>query len=175
MAGTNLVPSFLEDYACFKEGVQIPGTVDVTLPKITPKSVTISGAGIAGDMDMPTKGQTENMETELTFRVTSAEVTSMAQCKSTNVEFRGAQFSFDAGTGEYKQLPCVVMMRIMPKEVDLGKFASAETTEAKITANVSYMKITIGGVKVVEIDKFNYIHYVNGTDYLADVRSMLGL
>ena len=79
----NLVPAFLEDFFCFREGNKIPGTVDVTLPKITPKSVTASGAGIAGDMDMPTKGQTENMETEITFRTTTEEVVALSQCKST--------------------------------------------------------------------------------------------
>lgn len=175
MSGINVVPAFLEDYLCYREGNKIPGTVDVTLPKITPKAVTVNGAGIAGDMDMPTKGQTENMETELTFRTTSEEVVALSQCRSTLVEFRGAQFNYDAATGEYKQNPCVVVMRIMPKETDLGKFASAETTEAKITANVSYLKVTISNKKMIEIDKFNYIHYVNGVDYLADVRSMLGL
>ena len=171
----NLVPAFLEDFFCFREGNRIPGTVDVTLPKITPKSVTASGAGIAGDMDMPTKGQTENMETGITFRTTTEEVVALSQCKSTLVEFRGAQFVYNTGTGEYEKNPCAVVMRIMPKETDLGKFASAESTESKITANVAYLKVTIDGKKMVEIDKFNYIHYVYGTDYLADVRSMLGL
>ena len=102
----NLVPAFLEDFFCFREGNKIPGTVDVTLPKITPKSVTASGAGIAGDMDMPTKGQTENMETEITFRTTTEEVVALSQCKSTLVEFRGAQFVYNTGTGEYEKNPC---------------------------------------------------------------------
>lgn len=175
MSGINVVPAFLEDFMCYREGHKIPGTVDVTLPKITPKAVTASGAGIAGDIDMPTKGQTENMETEITFRTTTAEVVALSQCKSTLVEFRGAQFAYDSGTGEYKKNPCVVVMRIMPKETDLGKFASAESTESKITANVAYLKVTIDDKKMIEIDKFNYIHYVYGVDYLADVREMLGM
>ena len=29
--------------------------------------------------------------------------------------------------------------------------------------------------KKIEIDKFNYIHYVNGTDYMAGVREILGV
>ena len=35
--------------------------------------------------------------------------------------------------------------------------------------------MTIEGERMIEIDKLNYIHYVDGVDYLADVRKALGL
>ena len=35
--------------------------------------------------------------------------------------------------------------------------------------------MTIDGVRKIEIDKLNYIHFVNGTDYLENVRKALGL
>lgn len=175
MAGINNVPAFLEDYICYVSGNKLPGTVDVTMPKITPKIVTVNGAGVAGDMDMPTRGQTDNMETEINFRTTIPEQINLAQPKAIDVEFRGAQWRYDAALGEYKKEPVVVMMRILPKEIDLGKLSSAETTEAKLSANVQYLKVTINDKKEVEIDKFNYIHYIHGTDYLADVRDMLGM
>lgn len=175
MAEINNVPAFLEDFLCYDSNSKLLGTADVTMPKITPKIVTVSGAGVGGDMDMPSRGQTDNMEIEVNFRTTTPEVIKLGQPKAHDVEFRGAQWRYDAAMGEYKKEPLIVMMRILPKEVDLGKLSSAETTEAKLSANVQYLKVTIGGKKEVEIDKFNYIHYVHGTDYLADVRDMLGL
>lgn len=175
MAGINNVPAFLEDYLCYVSGEKLPGTVDVTMPKITPKSVTVNGAGVAGDMDMPARGQTDNLTTEINFRTTIPEQINLGQPKAIDVEFRGAQWRYDAALGEYKLDTIIVMMRILPKEIDLGKLSSAETTEAKLSANVQYMKVTINDKKEMEIDKFNFIHYVHGTDYLTDVRNALGM
>lgn len=39
---------------------------------------------------------------------------------------------------------------------------------------VSYYATYIDGKKKLEIDPLNYIYYVNGKDYLADVRKALG-
>lgn len=47
--------------------------------------------------------------------------------------------------------------------------------DSKTTLEVTYIKVTIDGVRKVEIDKLNYIHFVDGVDYLADVRKALGL
>lgn len=38
----------------------------------------------------------------------------------------------------------------------------------------SYYATYIDGKKKLEIDPLNYIYYVNGKDYLADVRKALG-
>lgn len=39
---------------------------------------------------------------------------------------------------------------------------------------VRYWATYIDGKKVREVDQLNFICYVNGTDYLADVRKALG-
>ena len=39
---------------------------------------------------------------------------------------------------------------------------------------MTYFATYIGGVKVLEIDILNFIFFVNGVDYLADVRKALG-
>ncbi len=40
---------------------------------------------------------------------------------------------------------------------------------------VRYWATYIDGKKVREVDQLNFICYVNGTDYLADVRKALGM
>ena len=37
------------------------------------------------------------------------------------------------------------------------------------------LKVIIAGETVLEVDKYNYISNIGGTDYLADVREALGL
>ena len=39
---------------------------------------------------------------------------------------------------------------------------------------VSYYALYLDGKKVVEIDQLNFIYYINGKDYLEDVRKALG-
>lgn len=39
---------------------------------------------------------------------------------------------------------------------------------------ITYLKMTVNGGAVVEIDKLSMICNINGTDYLSAVRSQLG-
>ena len=39
---------------------------------------------------------------------------------------------------------------------------------------MTYFATYIDGAKVLEIDILNFIYFVNGVDYLADVRKALG-
>ena len=55
-----------------------------------------------------------------------------------------------------------------------GKLAPASPAEASGEYAVTYFATYIGGVKVLEIDILNFIFFVNGVDYLADVRKALG-
>jgi hypothetical protein len=40
---------------------------------------------------------------------------------------------------------------------------------------VTYLKVSVDGKEIVEIDKYNYICRINGKDYLKEVRQALGL
>lgn len=63
----------------------------------------------------------------------------------------------------------------MPKSTDLGKMEMGSTTDTKNTIEVTYIKITVDGETVLELDKYNYICNIDGTDYLTEVRDALGL
>lgn len=53
------------------------------------------------------------------------------------------------------------------------KQGSDETSDVDFEAN--YLKIEVDGEEIIEIDKFNYIYRVDGTDLLAQVRETLGV
>ena len=79
------------------------------------------------------------------------------------------------GTGEIVTEAVKINVRALPKKGDLGSFKPADHTDTKSTLELIYFKETINGRRQIEIDKLNYIHYVNGTDYLKGVREALGL
>ncbi len=81
----------------------------------------------------------------------------------------------DSATGTLKSVPAKVVVRGLPKSTDLGKLEMGATTDTKNTIEVTYIKVTIDGSDVLEVDKYNYICTIDGTDYLSDVRTALGL
>ena len=66
-------------------------------------------------------------------------------------------------------------MRGVPKKTELGKLDVGATTGTANTIETAYLKVTIDGETVLELDKFNYICNIGGVDYMADVREALGM
>lgn len=175
MSGVNVVPSHLNNFEFYLNGIKKPGVADITLPNVEAKTNTLTGAGISGDIDIPVTGHTNNMSTEINFRITDETALELGEVRAYDFEFFGAAEVYDAGTGEYKAKSIRVMMRLLPTSVELGKLAPAETMDTKLTGSVIYLKVSVDGVTKIEIDKLNYIYIVNGTDYLGKIRKALGM
>ena len=47
--------------------------------------------------------------------------------------------------------------------------------ENETTLELDYLKIEVNSETTAEVDKYNFIYKVNGTDYLAAVRRAVGL
>ena len=80
---------------------------------------------------------------------------------------------YDKSTGggyAFKSLRIVEMGRV--KKFKPGKIEKAESMEATITLELTYLLVEVDGVVVMEIDKLNQVYNVNGVDMLADVRNM---
>ncbi|MCI6870078.1 MAG: phage major tail tube protein [Selenomonadales bacterium] len=174
MSGVNVVPSHLNNFEFYLNGVKKPGVVDITLPNLEAKTTTITGAGISGDIDMPVSGHTNNLTVELNFRITDETALELGEVRAYDFEMFGAEEVYDAATGEYKAKSLRVMVRLLPTSVELGKLSPAETMDTKLTGSAIYLKVSVDGVTKVEVDKLNYIYNVNGTDFLAKIRKALG-
>lgn len=171
----NVVLDKLTDYAVFLNGRQKLGIADVTLPNIKFMSDTIKGAGISGEVDMPTMGMTCSMELTITWRVINSDLTELMAPRAHDLELRGAQAHYDSATGEIHQLPVVVKVRVIPKTLELGKFDTSATVGSSNAMECVYIKVTYDGETKIEIDKFARVFNVGGTDYYAEVKAALGL
>ena len=49
------------------------------------------------------------------------------------------------------------------------------TTGTANTLEVNYIKVTVDGKTMLEIDKYNYVCIIDGVDYLKGSREALGL
>lgn len=169
------VPEKLINFRVYQDGDDLIGIADVTLPTLESMTETVKGAGIAGEIDSPVLGHYSSMELELNWRTIEDTNVLLASPKGVQLDLRGAQQVYDSSAATYVVVPVKVVVSGVPKSTELGKLDVGTTSDTKNTIEVNYIKITIDGSEVLEVDKFNYICSIGGTDYLSEVREALGL
>ena len=164
------------NFEVFVDGNRYLGVATVDLPEVNYLTNEISGAGIAGKIEMPIRSHLENLELTLHWRSIFERPTYLLSQDTFMMSLRGAMQKYDAATGVLKVVPVRIDVRALTTGSTLGKLEPGEQTDTESKFNLDYIKITINGQdKIFEHDKFNYIHEVNGTDFLSAVRTALGL
>lgn len=175
MAG-NKVPERLINFRVYYAGsADLLGIATVDLPSIEAMSDTVSGAGIAGEVESPILGHFGSMTTTFTWRTIEQKAMILAQQMAHPVEIRGSQQVYDAALGTYSTVPVRVAMRIVPKNVTLGTFEPGATTDTEQEFEVLFLSVLVNNVPLVTLDKYNYVAQFGASDSLAGVRKDLGL
>lgn len=169
------IPEKLISYSVYLNGSQYLGVADVTLPDLTAMTETISGAGIAGEIDSPTLGHYGSMTVSITWRTLQKESVALNAPTSHMLDFRLSQQVHDASTSAPKTEGARVTIKGMSKNGSLGTLNVGTGTGTTNELEVTYLKVVAGGSTIVEIDKYNYKAVINGVDYLAAVREQLGM
>lgn len=172
---SNPVPERLINYRVYLEGNTLAGIATADLPDIEAMTDTVSGAGIAGEIDSPILGHFSSMALTLTFRTITKDAIKLNAQKSHAIDLRGSQQVYDAANGVYNTVPVRVAVRCIPKRVGLGSFEVGSTTDSETEFELTYMKIFIDNQEVLEIDKYNFKYVVDGVNYLDSVRDDLGI
>ena len=173
--GTNNVPERLINFRVYNDSNDLLGIATVDLPEIAAMSDTVSGAGIAGEVESPVLGHFASMTTTFTWRTIESSAMTLCQQKAHAVEIRGSQQVYDGTSGTYSTVPVRASMRIVPKTVSLGSFEPGSTTDTEQEFEVLYLKLFVNNKEMIEIDKYNYVAKFGTEDALAGVRSDLGL
>ena len=171
----NNVPEKLINFNVYDDGNKLLGVAsEVTLPTFDAITETISGAGIAGEVDSPTIGHFGSMTIDIPFRTVTDQAFNLMQPTAQLITLRGSQQSYDVAGGTILKTPVRVVLRTQPKSIDLGTFTVGGPTNTTNTLEVLYIKIVVNDVEVLEYDKYNFIYKVNGVDYLAEVKDQIG-
>lgn len=173
--GSNNVPERLIGFRVYNDSNDLLGIATVDLPEIEAMSDTVSGAGIAGEVESPVLGHFSSMTTTFTWRTIEKAAMELNAQSAHAVEVRGSQQVYDAANGTYSTVPVRAAMRIVPKTFTLGTFETGATTDTEQEFEVLYIKVFINGKAMLEIDKYNYIAKFGDEDILASVRADLGL
>lgn len=170
------IPQLLTNFRVYGNGNNdMIGVADVELPKLENMTETAKGAGIGGEIEVPVACHYSKMTVKLKYRTITDNAVALSSSKSQQLEIRGAQQMYDNKVGEVKIVPVKVVLRGLPMSLEPGKFEPGKATDTTVEISAEYLKMTLNGKDVIEIDKYNYVAKIGDTDYLADVRSALGL
>lgn len=171
------MPNFDEsviNFAVYEDSVEYVGMASATLPNLAALIQTISGAGIAGNVEAPILGHYDAMTLGLNFRTTTEQSVRLSEPRRHTIDLRAPQQVEYMVAGAVKVQNVKHILVVIPKTETGGSIAPASPTNGSGEYAVRYWATYIDGVKVREIDPLNFICYINGTDYLADVRKALG-
>lgn len=169
----SLSPERLTSFNAYNDGNKLIGVVDVELPELSYMSESISGAGIAGEIETTVLGMVESMKTTLTWRTITKAASVLSAPRIHAIELRGSQEIFDSGAGTKFSQPVRIALRVQPKRYAGGSFEVGTSTGSENEFEVTYYKLILDGETTIEVDKYNFICFIDGTDYLADVRNQI--
>ena len=176
LTGPGIIPEKVVNYMLYADGsISLTALVDVDLPDIQFMSETISGAGIAGEIDSTTLGHIQAMTMGLNFRTLIDQNYNMLEQRAYSLEIKAGLQSSDQNQGKLVTGKYRIMVKGYPKGFNQGKMAVGKPTDSKQEFSVNYLKVEYDGEEVLEIDKTNMIFKVKGTDYLTDIRAAMGI
>lgn len=173
MANNNINPAVI-NYTMFEDSTEYVGLAQVTLPSLQMITQAVRGAGLAGEIETVLIGQMQAMTVQIQMLTLTKQGIDLMEQRVHTWEFREAQQQVNGQTGMHSVEEVKHIMRTFPKQMDGGTLQPQGTTNPNLAAAVYYWAEYRDGKKVLELDPFNYICYINNHDYLADVRKALG-
>ena len=162
------------NFKVYEDSVEYVGMAQATLPDLTALTQSISGAGIAGNVESVILGHFDAMTLGLNFRTVTDQSVKLSEPRRHTIDLRVAQQDEDVVAGK-------VVVRAVKHSCGHSQERQGRLRRPAAPSNgsgeyaVRYWATYIDGKKVREVDQLNFICYVNGTDYLADVRKALGM
>lgn len=169
------VPEKLINFRVYEDGTDLVGVADVQLPSLESMTETVKGAGIAGEVESPVLGHYSSVEVVLNWRTLEKSNVLLARPSGVHLDLRGAQQVYDSGSGKFVVRPVKCVIQGVPKKTELGKLDVGTTSDTSNTIEAVYIKISIDGETLLELDKYNYICVIGDVDYMAEIREALGL
>lgn len=168
------VDETIVNFAVYEDGTEHYGMAEITLPEVSHITEEIKGAGMNGNYNAAVLGHVEAMTLTMNFRtVTRASYRLLAPVDH-QLDLRVAQQARDSALKKVIVPKIKHIFVVRPTKMNPGKVAPASVADVSGEYSVSYWATYIDGAKQLEIDLFNFIYFVDGVDYLADVRKALG-
>lgn len=173
---THNIPDRLHDMRIYGNSSRVMyGLGTVNMPDIEYMTETMKGAGVAGEFDSIAPGLLKAMSLSLEFNTFTDDFFELAKPTSHYIDCRMAMNVVDGGDGAPKGDGWRVVAKGVPKSIKGGKAEASNQMGSSAELSLTYLKVTHNGKTMCEIDILNYVCNIGGTDYLAQIRSLLGM
>lgn len=152
---------------------KVADTTSVKLPDLEYLTETVKGAGIMGEIDMPSPGQLGSMVTEIAIKNTNKSTVKLFAPKTQDIEVRWVKDALDPKSGALVSVPMKAIIRGIPKNTSLGTVETNATNDGNLALETTYIKLLENGETLYEIDKLNSVLIIAGHDYMKDIREAL--
>ena len=172
----NKVPEMLQETRVYWDGEDnMVGIANVDLPELSSSTTSITGVGLAGEVDAPVRGHFGSLELTLNWRTPHTSGLRIVGGKPVSLQIYGSIQNFDSGANDYVEDQIIVTVRGRAKSYAPGTFEAMNTTDSSNTIEVHYLKVEMAGETVVEIDKYGHKSVVDGVDFMAKIRQNIGM
>ena len=162
------------DFTVYENSRDLLGVAKVTMPDIKFLTQTISGAGVAGNVEAVLKGMVDAMTLGLDFISATDSAVNLATPVKHNIDLRVAEQQWDTVGARSHVVADKFVLVVIPKGLTVGSIAQASPAAASGEYAVYYYAAYKGKKQLWEIDPYNYICKINGVDYMKEVRAALG-
>lgn len=147
----------------------------VDLPSLSSKTDEVSGAGIMGSYESPTRGFFDSLKVTLNYRTIDRAALKLLKYDSPELDFRQSIQTYDAANGKYTSQGFRMAMKVCsPDSVELGSAEAGSKNDSKVQLEVLSLKIWFEDEEQLVIDKINYIYRIDGEDINQKQRQDLG-
>jgi hypothetical protein len=167
-------PESYIDFNVFENSKELLGVAKAKLPDIKFLTQSISGAGVAGNVEAVLKGMVDAMVLGLDFISATDSAVNLSTPVKHKIDLRAAEQQWDTVGAQSLVAANKFVMVVIPKSITIGSVAAASKADASGEFAVYYYAAYKNGKQLWEIDPYNYICKINGVDYMKDVRTALG-
>ena len=164
------IPTSLQGFSLYIDALKEVGTVDLELPNIQFMTDTLSGSGIAGEIEVPVPGLTQSMTLKIKKRSVNQQFTTLLAPRNHLLTFRGNMNMADPEhpVKKSKNRKIRVVANVTPKSMNIGKAEVAKSMDTEAEFEVASIIVFVDEVPNLHIDKFNNKFVVDGVNYLDD-------
>lgn len=167
------LPKILKNFNVFNDGNNYVGVVQkLTLPALKRKMEKYRGGGMNGEISVDMG--VEALEVEHEYGGPERQLFAqwgITKADGVMLRFAGALQSDASG----EVTPIEIVMRGRHEELNLGDAEGGKHSPFKVKSTLTYLKVTMNGEPVVEIDLINMVEVIDGSDRLAEQRRAIGL
>lgn len=153
----------------YSDGMLCAKEATVQFPSITPLT---SDYPVMGTLTLPTLGLLESMELSISSQGIDSVSGQLARLRKQQIEIRWVQQHVDAESDLHKA-GCKAFFTAVPKGIPGLSIEPGSASDNEYTFEVLRYQLFINGEELWLIDRTSGILRISGSDYAADIQSLL--